>query len=333
MRARSPALLLLSQVARQKLMDHIMDYYHEERVLALRCQQEMLSAVILKPELLPGQGQPEYMERRKMIRYIAEGTVNLFENNPLAAEINRQLSLKTAAVAAAETAKVAPNAPMGDPFASLGIGAATGPDPNAFGTSKKAAKSSLSKGQTAASQKQLLNEGQRMRWAAQVLKERKECMQVLLLFRQLKDMSGDPGYDPEQDASKFYREHEQNLMYGNFDILLGPLLTDLSALYLVCAVACALRIYPCVLGADWRLRSDGMTNSHLQGRCHRPPLRPARGAIRQQRGAADDAAARDGCRIPPDYPLFPGLCVHGDAAACAGQRHRCPILRDDERAR
>ena len=51
-----------------------------------------------------------------------------------------------------------------------------------------------------------------MRWAAQVLKERKECMQVLLLFRQLKDMTGDPGYDPEQDASKFYREHEQNLM-------------------------------------------------------------------------------------------------------------------------
>jgi hypothetical protein len=192
------------KVARQKLMDNIMDYYHEERVLALRCQQELLSSVILKPELLPGQGEPE-RERRKMIRYIAEGTVNLFQNNPLAAEINRQLSLRTAAVAAAATAKAAPNAPTGDPFASLGIGAPSGPDLNAFGTSKKAAKSSPNKDQTAASQKQLLNEGQRMRWAAQVLKERKECMQVLLLFRQLKDMTGDPGYDPEQDASKFYR--------------------------------------------------------------------------------------------------------------------------------
>ena len=34
-------------------------------------------------------------------------------------------------------------------------------------------------------------------------KERKECMQVLLLFQQLKDMPGDPGYDPDQEASKF----------------------------------------------------------------------------------------------------------------------------------
>eukprot|EP00040_Diaphanoeca_grandis_P033017 m.201232 g.201232 ORF g.201232 m.201232 type:complete len:1967 (-) comp32794_c0_seq3:42-5942(-) len=166
------------------LLNKIKDFYYEERLHSLGCQKELLAHYIADAKKMPTDDTSW-----AGLKALASHTKKLFFSSPLEKKLKDALNRQPA-----PKVKQKRNAPTSLLYADLGIKASK-TQKSPLGTQSSTATA------TTTSNAPSLSTDQRVKLAIQVLKERKECLLIMLLYKQIVFPTGNTPFDSDDQLN------------------------------------------------------------------------------------------------------------------------------------